>query len=60
MPIVRKRIRRKSRHLTYRAAPLRRHRIRVRWLLAQRTRVHNYLRNYRDPCGFQDTPIKED
>lgn len=36
---------------SYRASPLNRHRIRVRWLLAQRTRMRNYLRRFRNPDG---------
>jgi len=31
---------------SYRASPLCRHRKRVRWLLAQRTRLHDYLRRF--------------
>ncbi|MFC6632712.1 hypothetical protein [Microbulbifer taiwanensis] len=36
----------KRRRISYRASPLCRHRIRVRWLLAQRTRLRNYLHRF--------------
>ncbi|MCW8127260.1 hypothetical protein [Microbulbifer halophilus] len=39
----------------YRASPLNRHRIRVRWLLAQRTRTRNYQRRFRDTAADQNT-----
>lgn len=39
------------RRVSYRASPLCRHRTRVRWLQAQRIRVRNYLRRFRDPAG---------
>ncbi|WP_250458675.1 hypothetical protein [Microbulbifer litoralis] len=44
-----RRIRRipKRRWRSHRAGPHNRHRIRVRWLLAQRTRMRNYLRRFR-------------
>ncbi|MCX2778217.1 hypothetical protein [Microbulbifer thermotolerans] len=35
---------------SYRASALCRHRNRVRWLLAQRTRLRNYLRRF---AGFE-------
>lgn len=38
----------RRRRTPYRASPLCRHRIRVRWLLAQRTRLRNYLRSFGD------------
>ena len=60
MASARKRLRKQRRHLPYRATPLCRHRVRVRWLLAQRIRVRNYLRKYRDPSEFQDTNLEED
>ncbi|WP_323845185.1 hypothetical protein [Microbulbifer magnicolonia] len=34
------------RRVSYRASPLWRHRIRVRWLRAQRTRLRNYLSRF--------------
>ncbi|WP_193161398.1 hypothetical protein [Microbulbifer hainanensis] len=42
-----RRTRRPSRRRrTYRSSPLHRHRARVAWLRAQRTRVRNYLRRF--------------
>ncbi|AOS95570.1 hypothetical protein AUP74_00093 [Microbulbifer aggregans] len=35
-----------QRRRPYRASPLCRHRIRVRWLLAQRIRMRNYMRSF--------------
>lgn len=59
MAIARKRPLKKRRHLPYRATPLSRHRVRVRWLLAQRTRVRNYLRKYREPTELEGTSAEE-
>ncbi|SHF03316.1 hypothetical protein SAMN04487965_1211 [Microbulbifer donghaiensis] len=45
----------RRRRISYRASPLCRHRIRVRWLLAQRTRLRNYLRRFANTEEAEDS-----